>query len=80
MYVTALSRGKGCEEEFFFKSAIAVSNITFDSIMNLFRQDKIVIDIRIGQYPNGRNHDHGSGFRLKQLYFPELFANQVRLV
>ena len=48
--------------------------------MNLFRQDKIVIDIRIGQYPNGRNHDHGSGFRLKQLYFPELFANQVRLV
>lgn len=79
VYVTAQSRGSGRDEEFLFKSAIAVSNITFNSIMSLFREDKIVLDIRIGQYPDGRTHDHGSGFRLRQAYFPELFAEHIRL-
>ena len=27
---------------------------------------KIFVDLRIGQYPDGRTHDHGTGFRIKE--------------
>lgn len=36
----------------------------FDSFVKLLNKGKIVVEIRIGQYPNGRPHDHGTGFRV----------------
>ncbi|MEW6202698.1 MAG: hypothetical protein AB1546_12020 [bacterium] len=32
--------------------------------MKLLSEGTILVDIRIGQYPNGKSHDHGTGFRV----------------
>jgi hypothetical protein len=45
------------------------SNITFEKILNGIENDDITLDIRLGVYSSGtkrgKNHDHGSGFRIK---------------
>ena len=45
---------------------------------------KIYVDLRIGQYHNGKNkgktHDHGTGFRIREIDQPLLFKVQNRIV
>jgi hypothetical protein len=64
LYVMADYRGGGSEEEFWFNEAWLLSGFDFGSFVNLVKDGVICIDIRIGQYPNGRTHDHGTGFRV----------------
>ena len=64
LYVKAEARGKGLEEEFWFNEAWLLSGFDFDNFLNLLREGTILVDIRIGQYPDGRTHDHGTGFRV----------------
>ncbi|HRR95408.1 MAG TPA: MvaI/BcnI family restriction endonuclease [Candidatus Ratteibacteria bacterium] len=55
---------KGSNEEFWFNEAWLLSGFNFDNFLNLLREGTILVDIRIGQYPDGRPHDHGTGFRV----------------
>ncbi len=64
LYVKADHRGKGKKEEFHFNEAWLMHGFGFDSFVKLLNKGKIVVEIRIGQYPNGRPHDHGTGFRV----------------
>jgi len=64
LYVKAEARGKGLEEEFCFNEAWLLSGFSFDNFLKLLREGTILVDIRIGQYPDGRTHDHGTGFRV----------------
>ena len=64
LYVKADSRGKGCYEEFWFNEAWLLSGFDFDNFVRLLKESVVLVDIRIGQYPNGRPHDHGTGFRV----------------
>ena len=64
VYVKADSRGAGKNEEFHFDEAYLLQGFDFDNFIHLLRKGKILIDIRIGQYPDGRTHDHGTGFRV----------------
>lgn len=64
LYVKADCRGSGEEEEFWFNEAWLLSGFDFDNFIKLVREGTIVVDIRIGQYPNGKPHDHGTGFRV----------------
>jgi len=64
LYVKAEARGKGSNEEFWFNEAWLLSSFNFDNFLNLLREGIILVDIRIGQYPDGRPHDHGTGFRV----------------
>ncbi len=64
LYVKAETRGKGSEEEFWFNEAWLLSGFSFDNFLKLLREKVIFVDIRIGQYPDGRTHDHGTGFRI----------------
>ncbi len=64
MYVKADCRGRGLNEEFWYNEAWLLRGFNFEGIKELIRKNIIRIDIRIGQYPNGRTHDHGTGFRV----------------
>lgn len=64
LYVKAESRGKGSDEEFWFNEAWLLSGFDFNNFVQLLRDGVILVDIRIGQYSDGRTHDHGTGFRV----------------
>lgn len=64
LYVKAETRDKGSKEEFWFNEAWLLSGFNFSSFLNMLREGIILVDIRIGQYPDGRSHDHGTGFRV----------------
>lgn len=64
LYVKAETRGTGSNEEFWFNEAWLLSGFDFDSFVQLLNEGIIFVDIRIGQYPDGKTHDHGTGFRV----------------
>jgi hypothetical protein len=64
VYVKAECRGGRANEEFWFDEAWLLKGFNFEGIKDLIKEGTILIDIRIGQYPNGRPHDHGTGFRI----------------
>ncbi|MEM4383834.1 MAG: MvaI/BcnI family restriction endonuclease [Candidatus Caldarchaeum sp.] len=64
VYVKADCRGEGANEYFWFNEAWLLKGFDFEAIKKLIQDFVIRIDIRIGQYPNGRPHDHGTAFRI----------------
>jgi hypothetical protein len=44
------------------------------------KQGDILVDIRIGQYPDGRPHDHGPGFRVLPDELDLCFSNRERVI
>lgn len=84
IYAKALSRGTGRSEEFQFIEAYEVSGFDYSAFVSLLEQGKIYIDLRIGQYhggaKDGQTHDHGTGFRIKEIDQPLLFTINNRIV
>lgn len=64
LYVKADSRGSSSDEEFWFNEAWLLGGFDFGNFVRLLQEGTILVDIRIGQYPDGRAHDHGTGFRI----------------
>ena len=64
LYVKAETKDYGSNEVFWFNEAWLLSGFNFNNFINLLRKGTILVDIRIGQYPDGRSHDHGTGFRV----------------
>ncbi|HRT73337.1 MAG TPA: MvaI/BcnI family restriction endonuclease [Bacteroidales bacterium] len=69
LYVKAETKGTGSNEEFWYNEAWLLNGFNFDNFIKLLSDGIILVDIRIGQYPNGKIHDHGTGFRI----FPDKF-------
>lgn len=80
VYAKAKSRGNGSREEFFFVEAYEVSGFSYDTFIYLLEKGKIFIDLRIGQYHDGRTHDHGTGFRIRESDQYLLFKTINRIV
>lgn len=84
VYAKAQSRGVSADEEFKFVEAYEVSGFDYDSFVKLLEAGKIYVDLRIGQYHEGKNkgktHDHGTGFRIKESDQPLLFLVNKRIV
>jgi len=64
LYVLADWRSRGNMEEFWFNEASLLSGFNFESFTSAVNDGIICIDTRIGQYPDGSTHDHGTGFRI----------------
>ena len=68
VFVRAESRGSGVDEEFLFDEAYLLNGFDSQAIINLINKGQIFVDLRIGQYHDGKNkgktHDHGTGFRI----------------
>lgn len=80
LYVKAETRGQGSNEEFWFNEAWLLSGFDFDNFVKLLREGVILVDIRIGQYADGRPHDHGTGFRVFPDKLDLCFANRDRVI
>lgn len=84
IYAKAESRGSGSSEEFKFVEAYEVSGFDYDAMISLLEKGKIYVDLRIGQYHQGKNagktHDHGTGFRIREADQHELFRIRNRIV
>ena len=80
LYVKADFRGKGSNEEFWFNEAWYLTGFSFEDIKQLVRDGVICVDLRIGQYSNGRPHDHGTGFRIKPDKLELCFGTRDRIM
>ena len=80
IYAKALNRGSGSDEEFWFQDAYEVSGFDYDALIKLLEEGKLYIDLRIGQYRDGRTHDHGTGFRIREIDQPLLFKIVNKIV
>ncbi|MDD4632790.1 MAG: MvaI/BcnI family restriction endonuclease [Proteiniphilum sp.] len=80
VYAKAQSRGSGAAEEFYFSEAYEVSGFSYEAFVQLLEEGNIYVDLRIGQYPDGRTHDHGTGFRIREINQPLLFRVNKRIV
>jgi len=80
LYVKAETRGKDSNEEFWFNEAWLLSGFDFDNFIQLLKERVILVDIRIGQYPDGRPHDHGTGFRVFPGKLDLCFSHRKRIM
>jgi len=80
LYVKADFRGRGLNEEFWFNEAWVLGGFDFDNFVDLLIRKVIFVDIRIGQYPDGRTHDHGTGFRIFPDQLDLCFEKRVKVL
>ena len=80
VYVKAESRGKGAKEEFWYNEAWLLNGFSFANFIKLINDGVVLVDVRIGQYPDGRPHDHGTGFRVSPRKLDMCFSNRKRIV
>lgn len=80
LYVKADFRGHGKEEEFHYNEAWLMSGFSFERFVELLRSGRILIDIRLGQYPNGSLHDHGTGFRVSPDKLDQCFTYKKKIL
>lgn len=73
VYVKAESRGNGTNEQFRFKQAYLCDGFSYNGFLELLQRGLIYVDLRIGQYPDGRTHDHGTAFRIREADQDALF-------
>lgn len=64
LYVKADHRGRGINEQFCYSEASLMSGFSFGRFVELLMSRQILVDIRLGRRPDGRLHDHGTGFRI----------------
>lgn len=80
LYVKADSRGSGKDEEFHFNEAWIMKGFDFENFVKLLRESTLLVDIRIGQYHDGRPHDHGTGFRIMPDRLDLCFSNRKKVL
>lgn len=62
-------------EEFNYQEAFLLKEGDFEKFL-----DNLFYDIRIGRYPDGRPHDHGSAFRVRKSSLPKIFKTYKKLI
>ena len=80
MYVKADVKGSGSKEMFWFNEAWVLKGFDFENFLKLLKEGTILIDIRIGQYPDGRTHDHGTAFRVFPDRLELCFSHRKRIM
>ncbi len=80
VYVLADNQFVGKVEQFWFNEAYLLDGFSFERFSELVREDLLKIDVRIGHYPDGRLHDHGTGFRILPKYLPQCFEIIQRIL
>ena len=80
LYVMADTRGRGKTEEFWFNEAWLLSGFDYAGFAAALKEGTVCVDVRIGQFPNGKPHDHGTGFRVLPSKFGLCFKQRQRLL
>jgi hypothetical protein len=80
LYVKANSRTANGQEYLHYNEAHRLSGFSFENFTRRLEEGEIVVDVRIGQYPDGRPHDHGTGFRVKPDNLGLCFSRRERVL
>ncbi|MGA3193118.1 MAG: MvaI/BcnI family restriction endonuclease [Candidatus Bathyarchaeia archaeon] len=80
VYVLADHKTESGKEHFWFNEALLLDGFSFERFSELVAKGRLKVDIRIGHYPDGRLHDHGTGFRILPRYLPECFNNIAKII
>lgn len=80
LYVKAETKDSGANELFWFNEALLLRGFDFDSFVASLKKGIILVDIRIGQYPDGRTHDHGTGFRVLPNHLDLCFQHREKVM
>jgi len=80
VYVEAETNGKGVDEQFWFNEAWLLHGFDFENFIDLLKKKIVFVDIRIGQFPDGRTHDHGTGFRIFEDKLDLCFENREKIM
>jgi hypothetical protein len=80
VYVLADSKIEKDVESFWYNEAYLLEGFSFEKFSKLVQEGKLKVDLRVGHYPNGRLHDHGTGFRIFPRHLPECFEKIDRIL
>jgi hypothetical protein len=80
IYVLAASKKENGEEYLWFDEAYRLAGFSFGRFSELVKKGIIKLDLRVGHYPDGRLHDHGTGFRVLPKHLPECFENIEKIL
>jgi hypothetical protein len=80
VYVLADHKTESGKEHFWFNEAFLLDGFSFQRFSELVVEGRLKVDIRIGHYPDGRLHDHGTGFRILPRYLPQCFRTIDRIL
>jgi len=80
IYVLASNKKENRKELFWFNEAYLLDGFGFETFSELVKEGIIKLDLRIGHYPDGRPHDHGTGFRLMPRYLPRCFEKIAKII
>lgn len=78
--VLASSKKEKGKEWFWFNEAYLLEGFSFERFSELVKEGVIKLDLRLGHYPDGRPHDHGTGFRILPKDRPKCFEKIVRII
>jgi len=67
-------------EEFHYDEAFLLSGFSFEGFLSQIRKRVVKLDLRMGHYPDGRPHDHGTGFRVLPKELPLCFSRVSRIL
>jgi len=79
-YVLADSKREHGDEYFWFNEVRLLTAFSFDRFSQLVSSGDLKLDLRLGHYPDGRPHDHGTGFRILPKHLPECFEKIERVL
>ena len=80
IYVLAEHKKEQGKEYFWYDEAYLLEGFSFQRFSELVKEGKLKADVRIGHYPDGRPHDHGTGFRILPKYLPQCFEAIERIL
>jgi hypothetical protein len=80
IYVLADNKKERGKEFFWFNEAFLLDGFGFKRFSKLVKEGLLKVDLRIGHYPDGRLHDHGTGFRILPKYLPQCFETIKRII
>ncbi|MFW9849989.1 MAG: MvaI/BcnI family restriction endonuclease [Candidatus Thorarchaeota archaeon] len=80
IYVIADTKRINGKENFHYNEAYRLEGFSFNTLAKLIKDGLLKVDLRVGHYPNGRVHDHGTGFRIKPEYFTKCFDKIERIM
>lgn len=80
IYVLANHKKEKSKEYFWFNECYLLDGFGFERFSELVKDGTLKVDVRIGHYPDGRLHDHGTGFRILPKYLPQCFETIQRII
>ncbi len=80
-YITSKNKIEDGKEYFLYEECKLYKFKDFEKFLELLENGTIMLDIRIGVYKSGTNfgktHDHGTGFRIKEVDITKLYDEYV---